>query len=142
MIWRRWVSGLVAPSPPHIYQNIQKKTSWAVQRGYAAIPKSTKPERLAENISVFDFSLSDEEMQQISGLDRCVSGIFVFLRVFFFGRSFGAWVLFMCVLGRVRVSLIHVYSQAQSTNPKYSKFRYNDPGEFCKGMGGSYPIYA
>jgi len=31
---------------------------WAVQRGTAAIPKSSKVERLIENISIFDFNLS------------------------------------------------------------------------------------
>lgn len=43
---------------------------WAVQRGYAIIPKSTKPERLAENIDVFSFSLTDDEMVAISALNK------------------------------------------------------------------------
>ncbi len=44
-----------------------------MQRGYAVIPKSTKADRLAENINVFDFALSEEEMGQIKALDRWVS---------------------------------------------------------------------
>lgn len=43
---------------------------WAVQRGTAAIPKTTKVERLRENLAVFDFELTDAEMQAISRLDR------------------------------------------------------------------------
>lgn len=42
---------------------------WGVQRGTSLIPKTTKPHRMLENISVFDFSLSEEEMQAISGLN-------------------------------------------------------------------------
>jgi D-xylose reductase len=43
---------------------------WAVQRGTAAIPKTTKAERLRENVSIFDFELSDDEMKAISALNR------------------------------------------------------------------------
>ncbi len=43
---------------------------WAVQRGTAAIPKTSKIERLRENLSVFDFELSAEEMAAISALDQ------------------------------------------------------------------------
>ena len=66
---------------------------WAVQRGTSAIPKTTKPERLSENIDVFgeSFRLTQEEMAAIDALDR--------------------------------------------------NHRYNDPAEFCKGMGGPCPIY-
>lgn len=42
---------------------------WHVQQdGVAAIPRTTKKERLAENLAVFDFSLSAEEMRSISAL--------------------------------------------------------------------------
>jgi D-xylose reductase len=43
---------------------------WAVQRGTSAIPKSSKPERLRENIAIFDFELTKDEMTAISRLDR------------------------------------------------------------------------
>jgi len=43
---------------------------WGIQRGTAIVPKSTRPERLRENISLFDFELSDHEMQSINALDR------------------------------------------------------------------------
>jgi 2,5-diketo-D-gluconate reductase B len=39
---------------------------WLVQQNVSAIPRTQKIERLSENIDIFDFELSDEEMQQIS----------------------------------------------------------------------------
>lgn len=41
-----------------------------VQRGIVVIPKSSKKERIKENINLFDFSLSEEEMKQIKILDE------------------------------------------------------------------------
>lgn len=43
---------------------------WGVQRGTALVPKSSRRERLIENLNIFDFQLTDEEMKQISNLDR------------------------------------------------------------------------
>jgi D-xylose reductase len=43
---------------------------WGVQRGTAVIPKTTRPERLYENLAIFDFSLSPDEMAAITRLDR------------------------------------------------------------------------
>lgn len=40
---------------------------WLVQQNVAAIPRTSKIERLSENIDIFDFALSEEEMQAISG---------------------------------------------------------------------------
>lgn len=76
----------------HKKSTAQVALRWGVQRNVAVIPKSTQVSRLKENLQLMDFSLSEEEMQEISALNR--------------------------------------------------NMRYNDPGEFCKGMGGSYPIYA
>lgn len=43
---------------------------WGVQRGTAVIPKTSNPERLRENLDLFDFELTDDQMQQIGSLDR------------------------------------------------------------------------
>lgn len=43
---------------------------WAVQRGHVVIPKSSKPERLIENMALFDFKLTDEEMEAIFDLNQ------------------------------------------------------------------------
>jgi diketogulonate reductase-like aldo/keto reductase len=42
---------------------------WGLQHGRSVIPKSTKPSRIAENIGVFDFELSADEMVVIDGLE-------------------------------------------------------------------------
>lgn len=43
---------------------------WHVQLGNVVIPKSVTPERIAQNIDVFDFALTDGDMAQVSGMDR------------------------------------------------------------------------
>jgi len=43
----------------------QVSLRWLVQQNVAAIPRTSKIERLSENIDIFDFTLSDEEMRQI-----------------------------------------------------------------------------
>jgi diketogulonate reductase-like aldo/keto reductase len=42
---------------------------WHVQQGRSAIPKSTKPARIAENLDVFDFELTGEQLAAIDGLN-------------------------------------------------------------------------
>ncbi len=43
---------------------------WHIQLGNVVIPKSVTPERIRENLDLFDFELSDEDMAAIAGLDR------------------------------------------------------------------------
>jgi diketogulonate reductase-like aldo/keto reductase len=64
---------------------------WGVQRGVSVIPKSSRVERVVENMNIFNFELSAEDMERVSGLN--------------------------CNL------------------------RFNNPGVFCKFMGGSIPIF-
>lgn len=44
--------------------------NWAVARGTVAIPKTAHPERIAENIDIFDFELTKEEQDAITALDK------------------------------------------------------------------------
>lgn len=43
---------------------------WDLQRGVVVIPGSSNPDHIKENVSIFDFSLTDDEMAQIAALDR------------------------------------------------------------------------
>lgn len=49
---------------------------WHIQRGVVALPKTTHIERMEENFNVFDFSLSEEDMQTIVTLDKKESSFF------------------------------------------------------------------
>lgn len=49
---------------------------WQIQRGIVVIPKSTHYERMVENLNVFDFSLSDDDMGVIAALDKNESSFF------------------------------------------------------------------
>jgi diketogulonate reductase-like aldo/keto reductase len=47
---------------------------WHLDSGRSAVPKSVRPERIAENLSVFDFTLTREEVSAIDALDTGVRG--------------------------------------------------------------------
>ena len=50
-------------------------TRWLVERDIIVLAKSTKPERMAENLNVFDFALSDEDKAEIAKLDGTFAAI-------------------------------------------------------------------
>jgi 2,5-diketo-D-gluconate reductase A len=47
---------------------------WHIQRGDIVFPKSVHRERMKSNFDIFDFDLSNEDMDAITGLDRGESG--------------------------------------------------------------------
>lgn len=68
-----------------VLQQIGKKYSkttaqvmlrWNIQRGVIVLPKSTHKERMIQNLDVFDFTLTDEDMNTIAGLDTKTSAFF------------------------------------------------------------------
>lgn len=60
---------LAAIAEEHGKSVAQVVLRWLIQRGVVVIPKSARRERLEENINVFDFTLSDAQMADISTLD-------------------------------------------------------------------------
>lgn len=61
---------ITAIAKAHGVSSAQVIIRWHLQRGVVAIPGSSNPEHILENISVFDFALSDSEMDKIAALDR------------------------------------------------------------------------
>ena len=49
---------------------------WALQRNIVVLPKSTHKERMIQNLDVFDFTLTDEDMSAIAALDTNTSSFF------------------------------------------------------------------
>ena len=43
---------------------------WNLQKGVVVIPGSSNPNHIKENTDIYDFELSDDEMDKINGLDR------------------------------------------------------------------------
>ena len=67
---------LTAIGEPYGKSVAQVVLRWLVQREVVVIPKSVRPERMAENIDVFDFQLSEEEMSRIAAMDTGASLFF------------------------------------------------------------------
>ena len=65
---------LLAIARQHGKSAAQVMLRWHLQEGRSAIPKSVKPERIAENFDVFDFELTAEQIAAIDALDTGVRG--------------------------------------------------------------------
>ena len=61
---------IVAIAQAHKKSPAQVILRWHLQEGISAIPGSKNPQHIAENINIFDFALSDGEMQQIRALNK------------------------------------------------------------------------
>ena len=72
---RKWWHGKTA------YQIILR---WHMQEGLCPVPGSTNPAHILENISIFDFALTDTEMEAIRAIDRGDAGRS-------FNLSYGNW---------------------------------------------------
>jgi diketogulonate reductase-like aldo/keto reductase len=62
-------STIVTLADKHGRTPAQVVLRWHIQHGVCAIPKSFRPERIAENFDIFDFKLPSEEMAAIDALD-------------------------------------------------------------------------
>jgi diketogulonate reductase-like aldo/keto reductase len=67
---------LAAIGEAHDKSVAQVVLRWLIQRGVVAIPKTVNPDRMAQNIDVFDFALTDEEMTRIVDLHTGESQFF------------------------------------------------------------------
>jgi diketogulonate reductase-like aldo/keto reductase len=61
---------IVGIAGAHNRSSAQVILRWNLQRGVVAIPGSSNSDHIKENISLFDFELTDEEMNAIAALDR------------------------------------------------------------------------
>jgi len=65
---------LLAIGQAHGKSAAQVMLRWHLQQGRSAIPKSVRPERMAENFDIFDFALSSEDLATIDALDTGIRG--------------------------------------------------------------------
>ena len=61
---------IVSIAEAHKKTGVQVLIRWAIQRGTICIPKSTNEARIVSNAQVFDFALTEEEMEAIRALDQ------------------------------------------------------------------------
>ncbi|KAG8904155.1 hypothetical protein FRB99_002172 [Tulasnella sp. 403] len=65
---------LVDIAQKHNKEPAQVLIRWSLQKGYSPLPKSSQVERIRSNAQVFDFELSDEDMEALDALDRGAGG--------------------------------------------------------------------
>lgn len=67
---------LLAIAKEHDKTVAQVVLRWLIQRGVVAIPKTVSRQRMAENLEIFDFTLTTEDMEAIKALDTGTSSFF------------------------------------------------------------------
>ena len=67
---------LTAIADAHGKSVAQVTLRWLIQRGIVTIPKSVRRERMEQNLDVFDFTLTDDEMARIAPMDTGASLFF------------------------------------------------------------------
>jgi diketogulonate reductase-like aldo/keto reductase len=67
-------SAIAAIAAAHAKTPAQVMIRWHLQEGRSAIPKSVRPERIAENFGVFDFELTTADIKALDALDTGVRG--------------------------------------------------------------------
>lgn len=77
---------------------------WHIQRGVVVIPKSTHIERMEENFNVFDFTLSEDDMQKIAELDKAETD----QKIFFDGQIYDAFRLLAELIQKAEKEIILV----------------------------------
>ena len=75
MAWAPLLRGKFGEVIPEIAKKYHKTPAqlllrWNIQQGILPIPKSKNPERLAENFNVFDFSIAEEDMLTLNGMNE------------------------------------------------------------------------
>ena len=61
---------IVAIADAHGVSSAQVILRWNLQRGIVVIPGSSNPDHIKENLDLFGFELTEEEMERIASLDR------------------------------------------------------------------------
>ncbi len=79
---------LEAIAQAHEKSVVQIIIRWHIQEGFSVIPGSTNPEHIRENLDVFDFELSDEEMEQIRAMDQGEDGRYFNINYDLMGGAF------------------------------------------------------
>ena len=70
------LADMIAIGERHGKSPAQVILRWLMQRDIVAVPKSTHKERMAQNIDIFDFALTDDDMASIAALDTRTSLFF------------------------------------------------------------------
>jgi diketogulonate reductase-like aldo/keto reductase len=68
---------LVALAQKYGKTTAQVLVRYSLQKNWVPLPKSSNPERIAANADVFDFEISQEDMDVLNGLDQGAAGAIV-----------------------------------------------------------------